>query len=178
MATEGETSEQVTGTDPIETSTEPKTFTYTQEQLNAIIESRLNRERAKLEKERHDAEAERAEAERIAKLEGEERIKAEYEGKLSKATKERDDITKQLRLTEARSELASAGLDQALAERIVGKTLEETKANVDAIKQAVEAEATKRVNAQAAKGNPGNPTGSGSGSTSVLDIMMRGAGLK
>ena len=103
MATEGETSEQVTGTDPIETSAEPKTFTYTQEQLNTIIETRLNRERAKLEKERHDAEAERAEAERIAKLEGEERIKAEYETKLSKATKERCTFFNQIESSQYRN---------------------------------------------------------------------------
>ena len=66
------------------------------------------------------------------------------------------------------------------AERVVGATLEETKANVLALKNDVEAMAKAMVNQSAAKGSPPAPQGGDGGSEldKIRAKFMQAAGIK
>ena len=155
-------------------------ITFTPEQqvkIDAIISDRLKRQSEQYKKERDTEAAKRAEAERISKLEGEEKLKAEYESKLSEANGRFAEVERQLRITEARSELASNGLNPDLADRIVGKSLEETQRNVSMLRHDVEAMAKTMVDQSAAKGSPKAPTGA-SGIDAIKANLMKAAGLK
>lgn len=158
-------------------------ISFTKEQqavIDRIISDRLKRQEQQYQKERDTEAAKRAEAERISKLEGEEKLKAQYEAKMREANERYATIERELRTTEARSELVASGLNPALAERVVGSSLEETKANVLALKHDVENMAKAMVNQSAAKGSPPAPQG-GEGTTELDKIratLKRATGLK
>ncbi len=160
-----------------------ESISFTKEQqavIDKIISDRLKRQELQYQKERDTEAAKRAEAERISKLEGEEKLKAEYEAKMREANEKYATIERELRTTEARSELVASGLNPALADRVVGATLEETKANVLALKHDVEAMAKSMVNQSAAKGSPPAPQG-GEGMTELDKIratLKKATGLK
>ena len=116
-----------------ETKTTEKTFT--QAELDAIIEKRLAKERAKFE-ERLTTKV--SEAERLAKLSEEERAKAEIDiarGELNAMKAEFDrmraEFDREQLLSQVTRELDDRKLPISMAQSLLGKDAETTKANID-----------------------------------------------
>ena len=109
--------------------------TFTQAELDAIIEKRLAKERAKFE-ERLTAKV--SEAEKLAKLSEEERAKAEIDiakGELSAMKAEFDkmkaEFDREQLLSQVTKELDDRKLPISMAQALLGADAETTKANID-----------------------------------------------
>ncbi len=109
--------------------------TFTQAELNAIIEKRLAKERAKFEEQ---LTAKVSEAEKLAKLSEEERAKAEIDiakGELTAMRAEFEEMRakfdREQLLAQVTKELSGRNLPISMAESLLGKDAEATKANID-----------------------------------------------
>lgn len=118
--------------------------TFTQAELDEIIRDRL----AKAEKSKaraiQDALREQEEAQRIASLEGEEKLKAQHAAQLAKIQKEREEesnalaaIRRELAMSRAEARLAGLNLPTGFAANMLGEDDEATNANIDVFHKAV-----------------------------------------
>ena len=112
--------------------------TFTQADVDKIIEKRLARERAKFEEQ---LKSKVGEAERLAKLNEEERAREEIriaQDNLDKMTAEfnkmKADFEQQQMLAQVTKELSDRNLPISMANNHKGKDAEITKANIDAFK--------------------------------------------
>ena len=109
---------------------------FTQAELDEIIGKRLAKERAKFEEQ---LKSKVGEAERLAKLNEEERAKEEIriaQDNLDKMTAEfnkmKADFEQQQMLAQVTKELSDRNLPIGMANNLIGKDAEVTKANIDA----------------------------------------------
>ena len=128
----------------------PPAKTFTQEELNAIIDKRLERERK-------DAQAriDKAvtEAQKLAKMNAEERLEHERKAREA-ALKEREaEITKRELRAEAKSQLSDKGLPIELAEVLPYTDADTTNAALVAVEKVFRQAVEKGVN-ERLKGNP------------------------
>lgn len=153
---------------------------FSQADVDAIVQKRLEREQSQRQKAIEDALAQDREKRRIAALEGEEKVKAEYEAKLAevrKAQDERDEAYRQvaheLAVTKAQAKLATLGLPPELANNVIGEDDKATDRNISALNKAVNDLVAKRVNEGL---NHGTPRAGGSKPTddeaALLDRVM------
>lgn len=148
--------------------------TFTQEQLDQIINERLERERKSYEKK----EAERKKAEEIEKLSGEEKLNAKHKAEMDKILAERDEALRSSKIMKASSDLAKLGYDTEFATVVIGATDEETEKNIKNFDKMVNAIVEKRVQENLAKGSPKQPTSGGEQKNAMLEQMRKVAGLK
>lgn len=143
--------------------------TFTQEELDKIIQDRLAKEKSIQEKKAKELEDARLEAERIAKLEGEEKIKAEYEQKLKAEQTARVALNAELIRTSAITSLAKLGYSNAddLVECVLKNTKDDTEAAITALHTAIKKTA-EGITTAAIKG--GAPQG---GNSKAVDAEMR-----
>jgi hypothetical protein len=128
----------------------PPAKTFTQDELNAIIDKRLARERADA-----DAKIKAAvtEAQKLAKMNAEERLEHERKAREA-ALKEREaEITKRELRAEAKSQLSDKGLPVELAEVLPYTDADTTNAALAAVEKVFRAAVEKGVN-ERLKGNP------------------------
>ena len=94
--------EEIVETEKVETNEVKEVKTFTQEEVNAILEKRLSREIKKIEAEKQKAmelelKAELEEAEKLAKMSEAERVKAKAEKERIKFEKERKKFEEEMR---------------------------------------------------------------------------------
>lgn len=161
-----------------QSETVSETITMTQADLDRIIQDRLSKQKASLERSMAKAREDEAEAARIKSLEGEERVRAEFEARikaqndqLKEAEARNAEIARELAVSKATTKLAAQGLPVELAPRITGDTDAETDANIAAIRKVIETEVSKQVQAGLAHGAPANAQANPS--DSVLDEIAR-----
>lgn len=138
----------------------PPVKTFTQEELNAIIDKRLERERK-------DAQAriDKAvtEAQKLAKMNAEERAEHERQELQKKLSEREAEITKRELRAEAKSQLSDKGLPVELAEVLPYTDADTTNAALVAVekvfRQAVEKGVTERLKGNAPKVSPPAPHG-------------------
>lgn len=145
--------EPTTETAISETNVESEPKEFTQSQVNEIIQKRLDRETAARQKAINEAIAEDRKKREIESLQGEEKLRAEYESKLaeaSKAQQERDEalaeVKRELSITKAQAKLSGLGLPPELAPNVIGADDKETDKNIAVLNKAVNDIVTKRVN--------------------------------
>ena len=128
-----------------EPSAEPAK-TFSQEDIDAATKKAVEEAQKKW---KEDAD----EAARLAKLNKDERAKEEMRIEREKFEKEKSEFAQKQLVAETANQLLERGLSKNFAERLCGKTAEETKANIDAFEKdfnaAVEKAVTERM-----KGNP------------------------
>ena len=128
-----------------EPSAEPAK-TFSQEDIDAATKKAVEEAQKKW---KEDAD----EAARLAKLNKDERAKEEMRIEREKFEKEKSEFAQKQLVAETANQLLERGLSKNFAERLGGKTAEETKANIDAFEKdfnaAVEKAVTERM-----KGNP------------------------
>ena len=133
---------------------------FTQAEVDEIIGKRLAKERAKHEQE---VATKVSEAERLAKLTGDEKIKEEIkiaQEELNRTKKEfaamKAEFDQQQMLAQVTKELNARNLPIGMADKMIGKDAETTKANIDAFettwKQSLEAAIKNEI-----KGNASSP---------------------
>lgn len=134
----------------------PTAKTFTQDELNAIIDKRLERER-------RDAQAriDKAvtEAQKLAKMNAEERAEHERQELQKKLSEREAEITKRELRAEAKSQLSDKGLPVELAEVLPYTDADTTNAALVAVekvfRQAVERAVTERLKGNAPKVSQG-----------------------
>ena len=128
-----------------EPSAEPAK-TFSQEDIDAATKKAVEEAQKKW---KEDAD----EAARLAKLNKDDRAKEEMRIEREKFEKEKSEFAQKQLVAETANQLLERGLSKNFAERLCGKTAEETKANIDAFEKdfnaAVEKAVTERM-----KGNP------------------------
>ena len=133
---------------------------FTQAEVDEIIGKRLAKERAKHEQE---VATKVSEAERLAKLTGDEKVKEEIkiaQEELDRTKKEfaamKAEFDQQQMLAQITKELNARNLPIGMADKMIGKDAETTKANIDAFettwKQSLEAAIKNEI-----KGNASSP---------------------
>lgn len=165
------------GANPAPTGAEkPETITMTKDELNELISERVNKLNASWEKKMADkAKADSDKAE-IDKLQGEEKLKKQYQIEVDKLQKERDDFSRSLKIAKAEVSLSSKGLDPKFAESLIGATDEETNSKIESFAKMVEDQVSKTIKANTAKGAP--PVPNATSSDPQRDAIMRGFGVQ
>lgn len=151
---------------------------FTQTELDAIVQKRLNEEKSRREREDKERVKKQAEAERIAALQGEERVKAEYESKLRDSNDQLAAIKRELAISKAETLLSAQGLPKELAANLIGETDEVTKSNIDLFTKSVESIVAQRVNDGLSHGTPPASGGSPSVKDAMAERLDRVMGIK
>lgn len=155
--------------------------TFTQDEVNEIVQKRLDEARKSYERAEKKRIEEAEEQARIAKLEGEEKIKAQHKSEIAKMEKERDDYRRNLAIANARASLSKAGLDPEFAESVLGDSDEKTEANIASLSKMVEEQVAKKVQSSYHGGAPPAPPEGGNAGDDMLeeyDYLRSVVGLK
>lgn len=139
---------------------------HNQEQVNEIVEKRLARERAKIEKEIGKSKFEEglSEAEKLAKMTAQEKAEYEFNKQREAFEKERDDFNKAKLQTEGKSILTDLGYSgediEALSGLIDFTDADTTKTSIDNLDKVIKTIVNARVQAEVDKRivNTNNPT--------------------
>ena len=115
------------GTTEQEQTQEPTVKTFTQEEVDKMIQKRLSRERKDIEAK---IEAERQEAERLAKLSEAERQKAMFEKQVAEFEATKRAFEQEKLLNETSKQLASKNLPIEFAEMLKAQDAESTFENI------------------------------------------------
>lgn len=146
--------------------TEEITFTPEQQtRINEIVSARVNEANAGKQKAIDDAVAKalqkQAEKQRIESLQGEERLKAEYQAELDRIEADRKAQMEQLQtaqhelaISKAEAQLAGLGLPTEFASNLLGKDDKETSKNIQTFNTKVNELVTAKVNESLARGPP------------------------
>lgn len=139
--------------------------TFTQEELNTIISERVNALNASHQKAMDEAVKkalkEQSDKARIESLQGEEKVKAEYQAKLDaieadRVAKEKElmEATRALAISKAEAQLASLGLPTEFAVNLLGEDDKTTQKNIQTFNTKVNELVTAKVNESLARGGP------------------------
>ena len=133
---------------------------FTQEDLNKLLQTRVNEMNTKHQKELDELKAKMEREAELSKMNENDRIKAELEDLRAKNQKYEDDIALNIQSEQTRQFLKDANLpDSFLKFVLVPKDENQTKVNINNLKTVFEAEIKKGVEAQI---KPHKPSGSSS----------------
>ena len=121
---------------------------------------------------------EKRKQEDINKLEGEQRIKAQFEADLEKERTARAEAERALGIAKAGVELSKLGYDPEFAELMVGKDDAETEANIKRLDQMITQQVSKIVNANLKKGAPPVSNGESGESNKLRDMIFKAGGVE
>ncbi|MGT2623943.1 DUF4355 domain-containing protein [Streptococcus thoraltensis] len=155
--------------DTPETTTE-ESKTFTQKELDDIVEARVARAVKKAQKYAEEQiQKAQSEGERLAKLSKDERNKEEQAKRLSELEKREHDLAmKELRI-EARSLLSEEGLPAEFLDIVMADTAESVKDNISNLRTVFDEAVEKRVDERLTQSRV--KTGSTAGAMSKQDIM-------
>lgn len=156
-----ETTKTDVATDTREDKKERRTFT--QEEMDKIINKRLERERTK-------AEAEKVEAERLAKMSEKERAEAEFEKEKQKFEEDRKSFQKQQLEVQVIKELTNKNLSTDFSKYLIGKDAETCMENIKNFEKEFSNEVEKAVQ-ERLKVNSYTPPSGGSDPEGGLDFI-------
>src|SRR5574344_2640305 len=140
-----------TTTETQDTSTETTEKTFTQEDVNKMIQDRITREQSKWEKKVQD---ERTEAEKLAKMKADEKLKYQQEKREKKlADRERELTTRELK-AQAYETLAEKGIPKELVDILNYESAETCNASIESVSKAFQTAVEKAVNEKLRGGNP------------------------
>jgi restriction endonuclease Mrr len=155
-----------------ETANTEKTFT--QSELDSIIEKRLSKERAKWEKK---VKEEADEAARMAKMSEAEKQEAlfikrvqEFEEREAAFNKAQAALQREKMLNETNKQLSERGLPLNFAEHIMADTAENTLANIDAFEKEWQAAINKAVDSKLRGSTPTSPVSKSNTTLTRKDI--------
>ena len=153
-------------------SEEPAKKSFSEEEVNKLISSRVSQERKKWEK---VAEERATEAERLAGMTAEQKAQHERRQLEEKLSKREVEITRRELRAEAKETLSSKELPVELADCLTYTDAETCKASLDAVSKAFEKAVSKAVDARLRQSPP--KTGDNNGDA-LLESIKAAAGLK
>lgn len=138
-------------TDNSNNQTETQEKTFTQKDVDKLIQDRLAREQSKWEKKVQD---ERTEAEKLAKMKADEKAKYQEEKRLAEIEKREKDITtRELRAT-AYETLAEKNLPKELVDILNYESADTCNKSIEAVEKAFQSAVEKAVNDKLRGGQP------------------------
>lgn len=149
-----------------ETKAEPKEKTFSQAEVEKMIQDRLNREKKAAEKQKE-----------IDSLEGEAKLKAQFDSQIEQMRSERDEVQKALRIANAGVELSKLGFSPDFAPMMIGEDEEATKANINNLAEMVNKQVQEIVASKMKKGAPPVPEDAPTEGQALRDKMRAAAGL-
>ena len=136
--------------------------TFTQEDVNRMIQARVAQEQKQWEKKIQD---EKTEAEKLAKMKADEKLKYQQEKKEQElAQREKDITTRELR-AQAQETLTEKGLPRELAEVLNYESAETCNASIESVEKAFQSAVEKQVNEKLRGSNPPKGNGGTPGTT-------------
>lgn len=161
-----------------EESKEKPEAKFTQADLDKIAAKTRAEAKAQADKEYQAKIAKLEDDAKKAKMTEDERAQAEIQEREKKILSERDEYNKKYRTLQAELALADEGIiSKTFTKYIVGETEEETKSNVKALKDEINAEVKKQIESSMARGAPPATSGKGA-SNPILDNVLAGARIK
>ena len=135
--------------------------TFTQEDVNNIVAEVKAKKQRQIDEAVEKALKDASERQRIESLQGEERLKAEYEAKLNSVEAERAKreeelriATRELAISKAEAQLASLNLPTEFAVNLLGEDDKQTAKNIQTFNSKVNEFITAKVNESLARGGP------------------------
>ena len=161
--------------EPIPTP-EPKT--YTQDDLNRIISKEKMSLKSRYEAEIAEMKRKDAESKEIERLQGEERLKKEFEIKERELVEAKTKAERALAIANIRSSLASKGYGDLgdMASNFIGADADTTEKNIVAFDQMVQRLVSERVAGNLAKGAP--PESKDTSRDADVAMLRKAVGLK
>lgn len=155
---------------------EPKTFT--QDDLNRIVSKEKESLKSRYEAEIAEMKRKDAESKEIERLQGEERLKKEFEIKERELTEAKTKAERALAIANVRSSLASKGYGDLgdMASNFIGQDADATEKNIVAFDQMVQRLVSEKVAGNLAKGAP--PESKGASDDSEVANLRKAMGLK
>lgn len=155
---------------------EPKTFT--QDDLNRIVSKEKESLKSRYEAEIAEMKRKDAESKEIERLQGEERLKKEFEIKERELTEAKTKAERALAIANVRSSLASKGYGDLgdMASNFIGADADATEQNIVAFDQMVQKLVSEKVSSNLAKGAP--PESKGTSDDSEVANLRKAMGLK
>lgn len=127
---------------------------FSQRDLDELISKRLKEQEARHARDADKKAKQDEEAKRIAALEGEERLKAEWSAKLKAKEEELNEANRNLALSRTEAKLSSAGLPSELASSVIGKDDDETDANIARLSKLINDQVAAKVSEGLNHGTP------------------------
>lgn len=154
--TDGETNTTITSETGAEAEmkTEEPVRTFTQAEVDEIVSKRLKSEKDRREREDKERADKEEKARKIAALEGEERVKAEYEAKMQERDAELAKMKRDLAISRTEAKLSAQGLPIELAGNLIGDDDEKTDANIHALVKSVNDLVAEKVKGNLNHGTP------------------------
>lgn len=118
--------------------------TFTQEELDAIVEKRLAREKSKRDELKKTAEREKKQAEELAKLSAEERAKKEFEIQQEDFKRQQNEFYRERLELQTTKELDERNLPVSFAQYVLGEDAESTQQRMNEFEAVWEKELEKR----------------------------------
>ena len=161
--------------EPIPTP-EPKTFT--QDDLNRIVSKEKESLKSRYEAEIAEMKRKDAESKEIERLQGEERLKKEFEIKERELVEAKTKAERALAIANIRSSLASKGYGDLgdMASNFIGADADTTEKNIVAFDQMVQRLVSERVAGNLAKGAP--PESKDTSRDADVAMLRKAVGLK
>ena len=155
---------------------EPKTFT--QDDLNRIVSKEKESLKSRYEAEIAEMKRKDAESKEIERLQGEERLKKEFEIKERELTEAKVKAERALAMANVRASLASKGYGDLgdMASNFIGTDADATEKNVVAFDQMVQRLVSERVAGNLAKGAP--PESKDTSRDADVAMLRKAVGLK
>ncbi len=132
--------------------------TYTEQELGKAISNRLDRERKKLQEQFNKTLEEKLEeASRLAKMDEEERKKAEADKLQAEIERKERELTKREMTLEAKSQLSSKNLPTELADFVIGEDAEAIESRIKTISSIFDTAVAKAVKEKMSGKTPDDP---------------------
>ncbi len=147
----------------------------TQDEINKMIEDRLAKARRKWESEQAEKDKKAREAEELEKLQGEEKLKKLHQSEIEKISTERDKLSKELKIANAKALLSSKGLNADFASMVIGSTDEETAENIERLGKSINDQVTAMTQEALHKGAP--PAPGGNNTDAMKEAIFKGFGI-
>ena len=156
----------------------PEPRTFTQDDLNRIVSKEKESLKSRYEAEIAEMKRKDAESKEIERLQGEERLKKEYEIKERELTEAKVKAERALAMANVRASLASKGYGDLgdMASNFIGQDADTTEKNIVAFDQMVQRLVSERVAGNLAKGAP--PESKDTSVDADMAMLRKAVGLK
>lgn len=164
---------------PEPTPDKPEGKVFTQDELNEIISKEKAKVKASYERELKEQAKKDAEAKELERLEGEAKLKKQFEIRERELTEAKEKAERDLAVSNVKAELSRLGYSTVsdIAPSLIGKDEDETKGNVAKFDQMVQALVSEQVSKNMNRGAPPDPEAGSATPDAEMQTLRKAIGL-
>lgn len=153
--------------------------TFTQDELNDIISKEKAKMKASYEREQKEQAKKDAEAQELARLDGEAKLRKEWEIKERELSERATKAEHDLAVSNARASLSAKGYTDVaeIAQYLIGKDSDETEANVSKFDKMVQKIVADQVSKNMNRGTPPDPSAGATSASADEEALRKAMGL-